>query len=123
MSPQRAPRPCAAPMCGELVRDGNSQCEKHRKQHQRLQDDPKTSHREREFYWSTRWRKTRALFIRVFPFCELCAAKHIFRAGEEVHHRQPISEGGDRYAFSNLQHLCRMHHSQITRKGMNDRGA
>jgi hypothetical protein len=49
----------------------------------------------------------------------MCKSENLIRLGEEVHHRVPIAAGGDRFAFSNLEHLCKHHHSEITRKEMN----
>jgi 5-methylcytosine-specific restriction protein A len=115
--PHKPLRPCNAPGCSALVPSGL--CAKHRREHQQRLDTRETATRERAFYWSTPWRKTRARFVRAFPFCEMCKSENLIRLGEEVHHRVPIAAGGDRFAFSNLEHLCKHHHSEITRKEMN----
>jgi 5-methylcytosine-specific restriction protein A len=115
--PHKPLRPCNAPGCSELVPSGR--CATHRKQHQRKLDDPKTSTREREFYWSTRWRKTRARFIAVYPWCVDCEAEGRRTLVEEVDHIVPIADGGDRWDWNNLRSLCSTHHSRRTRAYQN----
>ena len=64
--------------------------------------------------YDTLWRKCRISFLRRNPFCALCGTD-----AEEVHHVQPLAEGGARLDFHNLQALCKACHSRITMKEIN----
>lgn len=56
-----------------------------------------------------KWRTLRASKLRSQPYCQ-----HIgcHRLATEVDHILPLAEGGDQYAWSNLQSLCHQHHQQ-----------
>jgi 5-methylcytosine-specific restriction endonuclease McrA len=53
-----------------------------------------------------RWRKLRARKIADEPRCEPCLAKGMVTMATEVHHRTPISEGGGKYDWENLESVC-----------------
>lgn len=63
------------------------------------------------FYQSTAWRKTRAAFLRDNVLCVMCTARGIVTAANTVDHIVPIRQGGDPYAFENLQQLCQSCHN------------
>jgi 5-methylcytosine-specific restriction protein A len=115
--PHKPLHPCNAPGCSELVPSGR--CAKHRREHQQRLDNPWTATREREFYWSTRWRKTRARFMAATPFCVDCAAENHVAAAQEVDHIVPLVEHGDPYNWENLRSLCSTHHRRRTRNYQN----
>ena len=117
--PVKAPRPCLQPGCDELVQSGR--CERHRQQYQRRQDNPATAARERSFYWSQTWRRARAAFLDAHPLCAMCHAESVIRAAAEVDHIVSIRNGGDRFDSSNLQGLCKRHHSEKTLREQRER--
>ena len=53
-----------------------------------------------------RWRKLRARKLTDEPRCEPCLAKGRVTMATEVHHRKPISQGGGKYDWDNLQSVC-----------------
>jgi 5-methylcytosine-specific restriction protein A len=53
-----------------------------------------------------RWRRLRALKLEDEPRCERCLAKGFITMATEVHHRKPISQGGGKYDYANLQSVC-----------------
>ena len=46
----------------------------------------------------------------------MCAIEGCGMLATDVHHLTDIADGGDPWAFSNLEQLCRSHHSRITRR-------
>ena len=69
--PYSAPRPCAHPGCGELVKAGR--CDKHKKQTQRRQDRDRGTAHQRGY--TARWQKARASFLRQHPLCVHCESE------------------------------------------------
>jgi len=64
------------------------------------------------FYSSTAWKKLRAAFKRANPICAWCIRKGMIVPASVVYHVTPISQGGDPYAWDNLQSLCEKCHNQ-----------
>jgi len=66
------------------------------------------------WYNCARWRRLRKAKLRVNPLCELCLAKNIVRATEEVHHIKPIDINNPDeemiYDWGNLESLCKECH-------------
>jgi 5-methylcytosine-specific restriction protein A len=60
---------------------------------------------------TARWRKLRAAKLRTNPICEHDGCRLL---ATEVDHVVPLSIGGDRWDWSNLQSLCRGHHADKT---------
>lgn len=58
-----------------------------------------------------RWRTTRAAKLDADPLCEWRRCR---RLATEVDHIKPVSQGGDRYDWANLQSLCHPHHELKT---------
>lgn len=61
------------------------------------------------------WRKARAAFLAVHPFCVECSKMGVVQVAEDVDHIVP--HRGDRALFwrrGNWQPLCKVHHSQKT---------
>jgi 5-methylcytosine-specific restriction endonuclease McrA len=63
--------------------------------------------RRNRFYDSPKWKYVRDQRRMHSPMCEVCRV-HI---GEEVDHVVAMSDGGEPYAFSNTQHLCKRCHA------------
>lgn len=73
------------------------------------------------FYWSTRWRKLRAMVLADEPMCADPFGLHA-KFGDvvpatEVHHLEPRSKRPDlELVRANLESLCKSCHSKISRK-------
>ncbi|MFR7478296.1 MAG: HNH endonuclease [Acutalibacteraceae bacterium] len=71
----------------------------------------------KRFYRSKAWRDTREAYARSKAgLCENCLAKGIWKAGEIVHHKEPITpetinNPSITLAWDNLQLLCRDCHA------------
>lgn len=53
-----------------------------------------------------RGRKLRRAKLNADPLCEPCQRDDRLSAATEVHHKQPLSEGGDPWLWSNLESRC-----------------
>jgi 5-methylcytosine-specific restriction protein A len=53
-----------------------------------------------------RWRRLRARKLVDEPRCQPCLAKGFVVPASEVHHRTPISQGGGKYDWDNLESVC-----------------
>ena len=60
-------------------------------------------------YDSKRWRVLRRRKLFIDPLCERCGV-----VGRDVHHRVDLSDGGDPFAVTNLESLCRSCDSKET---------
>ena len=98
--PISAPRPCNAPGCAKLVRDGSGRCEAHQKPAwSKRVDAPKR----------TTGRKLQAMRERLFrasPLCVACEAQGRVTAATQRDHIIPMSEGGAD-DDDNVQALCK----------------
>ena len=120
--PRKAKRPCRYKGCPALTESESGYCTEHeklmRKRYDRKTYDDKynkygrTAESKRQY--SNKWKKTRAAFLALYPLCEMCKRKGIYKAAQEVHHIKPLSQGGSLTDFSNLMALCKSCHSKIT---------
>lgn len=101
---QRSPHFCGHQGCSVLVTD--TYCADHASLHELT--DNRAGPDERGY--DSRWRKVRERYISHHPLCELCEAKNLVVIANVVHHKVPLSEGGQRLSLSNLQALCRSCH-------------
>lgn len=73
----------------------------------------------REFYHSAAWKYCRASFMQhKRHLCERCLSKGIYRVGETVHHKTPltpanINDPSITLGWDNLQLLCRDCHAAM----------
>lgn len=109
MSPWKPKKPCAHPGCAGLTHDRF--CKAHKAEDHRRTDRNRPSSAARGYDY--RWRKLRKAYLNSNPLCVLCLAEGHTTAAQEVDHRQPLAAGGSNDE-SNLQDLCRSHHSQKT---------
>lgn len=65
-------------------------------------------------YNSKQWRKLRAAKRATDPLCEICKAEGRTTPAECVDHIIPTKQGGDPWAWDNLQSLCRPCHYKKT---------
>lgn len=110
--PMKAKRPCRYPGCPNLTSDRRGYCDEHKgqaaKEYNRYGRDPDTNQR-----YGYTWRKIRKMYLTAHPLCEMCRANGRYVAAEEVHHKQPLADGGT-HDFDNLMALCKSCHSRIT---------
>ncbi|MDH3267337.1 MAG: HNH endonuclease [Ignavibacteria bacterium] len=66
------------------------------------------------FYNSKAWKRLRIYKLTKNPLCEICLEMNIKTLAIEVDHITPIEQGGNKYKESNLQSICKQHHSQKT---------
>lgn len=108
-----APRPCRHPGCRQLTSDG--QCDAHRKQAQREQDQRRGSAASRGY--DSKWKIARAYYLRKHPLCvgQECKADHRVTPATVVDHIIPHK--GDKQLFwdsDNWQPLCKPCHDAKT---------
>lgn len=70
----------------------------------------------RAFYQSERWHRLSRQYRKQNPLCVECKKEGKLTRAQEVDHILPIAQGGDPWDVSNLQSLCKHHHSQKTMK-------
>lgn len=112
--PRRALRPCSAPGCPELVRDGRY-CKLHTRQEQRRYDKQRGTSTQRGY--GANWRRLRKMKLSRNPICEDPFGLHkeydeLIQANE-VDHIIPKKHGGES-EMNNLQSLCKSCHSKKT---------
>ena len=66
------------------------------------------------FYNSKAWRGLRAAYIRTYPLCKKCKDEGKTKKADHVDHIVPISQGGERLDWLNLQSLCIKCHNSKT---------
>jgi 5-methylcytosine-specific restriction endonuclease McrA len=98
-------RLCLAPRCGR-PQEYRGYCEVHKTQRNR-----ETTSENKAVYNSARWKYLRRSVLFAGP---LCAADGCDMIATDVDHIVPLPKG-DAWARSNLQALCKRHHSQKTR--------
>jgi 5-methylcytosine-specific restriction protein A len=64
--------------------------------------------------YDRQWRKVRLAYLQCNPLCEQCLKEGITTPALDVDHIVPLSKGGERLDFDNLQALCRRCHNKKT---------
>jgi 5-methylcytosine-specific restriction protein A len=107
--PYKPKRPCSFPGCPNLT-EGRF-CPEHEKQENRRYEkydrDPAVKRR-----YGRAWKRIRDKYVQQHPVCELCYKKGLLVETEQVHHKRPLSEGGD-HSKENLIALCSSCHARI----------
>lgn len=115
--PGRNKTPCSKPGCPELVKVGQTYCEKHRKERHKRYDKRKRDKKKSKFYSSGRWRKLRNKKLKTDPLCEYCLEDDIVTEATEVDHIIPIDARWDlRLSWDNLKSACHSCHMKKTRE-------
>ena len=97
--------------CSELTNNKAGYCDKHKAQTgYRLQ---RRDAAEQQFYSSRRWREASIAKRQRDPFCERCQRNGKITPATLVHHKVPIKDGGDPFAWDNLEAICKSCHSKI----------
>ena len=112
--PSKLKVPCRYPGCPAIVSPGDPVCELHRKQFYRDLDRKRPSAKQRGY--DAQWARVRMSKLKRQPLCELCLKQKKIQIAEEVHHVNPIRQGGDRLADDNIQSLCRKCHAEVHMK-------
>lgn len=84
-------------------------CAQHARTNEHHTHDPDRKH----FYNSARWKNTRNRVLFEQPLCAQDGCEEI---STDVDHIVAIEAGGNPWARTNLQGLCRRHHSEKTRR-------
>ena len=71
------------------------------------------------FYTSPAWINLRNAYRREHPLCVECKKKGIDTLMNVVDHVRPISQGGQKLEWVNLQSLCTKHHNSKSSKERN----
>ena len=107
--PFKFKKPCAFQGCPNLTKE--TYCEEHKVVREKEYETYKRD-RDHDKKYGSKWKKTRALYVRHYPLCEMCLKEGKHVPVEEVHHIIPLSQGGSNY-FSNLMSLCKSCHTKI----------
>lgn len=102
--------PVPTPGCPKVT--AGRYCEEHQKwitaHYNKHQRDPESRRR-----YGARGSVSSDSYIAAHPLCEQCQRAGRITPAEEVHHIQPLSQGGT-HARDNLMALCKRCHSEIT---------
>ena len=113
--PYKPKVPCKYPLCAETINPSERYCAKHRKQP--TSEYEKQRNAVNSKIYNTTWRRLRRLKLRRDPLCEICLARGLVVAAEEVDHIFPVKDYPElRLVYSNLQSACTPCHSKKTRK-------
>lgn len=113
MSPMKPKRPCASPMCCELIDIGTSYCDKHTKEKESKYKKDLPDYR--KWYSTKRWIKARLSYLRVHPLCVHCKQNNRVTSATVVDHKTPHK--GNLKLFwdsNNWQGLCGSCHGRKT---------
>lgn len=99
----RLKRACRYNRCPNLTDDQSGYCDKHKAQVHVDYRNTRTDIDEQKFYRTQAWRNASLQHRKEHPICQECKV----RPSVLVHHIKPVREGGERFAKSNLQAVCR----------------
>lgn len=107
--PRTPKKPCSHSNCPELT-EGRF-CKEHekldRKHYNKHSRNPDTNRK-----YGRAWKRIRDSYIAIHPLCEHCQRDGKLTPAEEVHHKLPVSQGGQ-HNRENLMSLCRSCHNKI----------
>lgn len=108
--PLKPKRPCSSPGCSCLTDDRfcNEHARKESQRYERYDRDPAKKKR-----YGRSWRRIRDQQLTEHPLCEQCMKIGKTTPAREVHHIEPLSQGGTN-ELKNLMSLCTRCHSEIT---------
>lgn len=101
--PTRPPSPCQHPGCPATTT--GRRCTQHQRDYDR-------QHPRHKLYGTKRWRQLRGRYITDHPWCAIPGCT---LPATDVDHIVPLPDGAP-YDETNLQALCKRHHSQKTQR-------
>jgi 5-methylcytosine-specific restriction protein A len=114
LMPNAPKKPCRKIGCPTLTDTGY--CEAHQSlKHEASRQFDANRGNSSERGYDAHWRKFREWLLRRRVMCE--ASTGCNRPGVELHHIVRIQYGGDKYDESNIQVLCKSHHSSLRGHG------
>lgn len=109
--PQAAKKICPVPRCNKVIEHKAKDCGDHPEIGHQGRANPN-----RDVYDGVRWRRLAGQHKKEFPLCAMCLKKEIYTPVYCTDHIHSINQGGDAYAWENLQSLCRPHHESKSSK-------
>ena len=110
--PRRPKKPCSYPGCPNLT-DGRF-CEEHqKKENKRYEQYDRDQEVKRKY--GRAWKRIRDSYAKTHPMCEECFKNGVYSPTEEIHHKIPLSQGGN-HDRDNLIALCKSCHARIHAK-------
>ena len=107
--PRRPQRPCSYPGCPNLCE--GQYCDKHKTEARRKYDKYERPADINKKYGRA-WKRIRDRYVKEHPLCEMCLKDGRLTPVEEVHHINPLSQGGT-HSNDNLMSLCQSCHTKI----------
>lgn len=101
---------CTHPGCRNIATKG-SKCDDHFVPFKRKPEKPRGNSAERGY--DETWRRFRRMYLRRYPWCQMCLDEGERTLATLIHHIQPLREGGERLDESNCMPLCNRHHEII----------
>lgn len=115
--PRSPKKPCSHQNCPRLT-DGRF-CKEHevleRKRYSKYERSPDTNRK-----YGRAWKRIRDRYIAIHPICESCERDGRLAPAKEVHHKLPVSQGGQ-HNKENLMSLCRSCHNRFILRLATDR--
>lgn len=108
--PNKIPKPCAVSRCPNLTK--RTYCKQHTREMNGLDRRRRGSAAERGY--DARWAKLSREYAKLNPWCEPCLSKDVIVKGVIRDHIVPLSQGGERLDWWNVQNSCRSCHSKKT---------
>ncbi len=107
--PRSPKKPCSHPNCPKLT-DGRF-CKEHeeqeRKRYNKYERSPDAGRK-----YGRVWKRIRDRYFAAHPLCEQCQREGKLTPAVEVHHKLPVSQGGQ-HVHDNLMSLCRSCHNKM----------
>lgn len=104
----RAARVCSRQGCIKLINGRGSLCAEHERQ-ARIQRDANNRRPNTRQSYGPEWPRTSKEYLAAHPWCRICGKR-----AQHTDHIIAVANGGAILDWSNLQSLCKQHHSQKT---------
>ena len=114
--PMNLKRACRQPGCRNTTHNKRGYCDDHIGAGDRAYRASRPDTAEQKFYASAQWRKVRKLKLQQDPLCEICERQHVVKAATIVHHKQEIKQGGDPFAWDNIESVCASCHMRLHKR-------
>lgn len=113
--PAKTPKMCRERGCIKPTIHKHGLCEDHKHKASNWQSFADRQGGSKRIYNSSKWRNTvKAIKDRDKGLCQHCLDKGLITPGTDCDHITPVSKGGNKWSYSNLQLLCRECHKKKT---------